>query len=204
MSRDSASVSVWVQRLSSGDKGLPAEKLWERYYGRLVALARGKLVGLPRRAADEEDVALSAFDSFCRGALRGSFPELNDRDNLWRILVTITARKAYQLKLKSGRRKRGGNTVLDEAALAAYGGNGEIELEQFIASEPTPEFAAQAAEEFQHLLACLPSDRLKNLAVWKMEGFTHEEIAAKLACVPRTVNRNLLLIRALWSERDGR
>ena len=204
MPRDSASVSVWVQRLSGGDKGLPAEKLWERYYGRLVALARAKLGGLPRRVADEEDVALSAFDSFCQGALRGSFPELNDRDNLWRLLVTITARKAYQLKLKSGRRKRGGNTVLDEAALATYGGNGEIELEHFIASEPTPEFAAQAAEEFQHLLACLEDDRLQKLALWKMEGFTHEEIAAKLDCAPRTVKRRLLLIRALWSERDGR
>ena len=151
-------------------------------------------------------MALSAFDSFCQGALRGKFPALNDRDNLWRLLVTITARKAYQLKLKSGRRKRGGNAVLDEAALAAFGGNGngEIELEHFIASEPTPEFAAQATEEFQQLLACLPDDRLRNLVLWKMEGFSHEEIAAKLECAPRTVKRRLLLIRALWSEREGR
>src|ERR1700693_2241291 len=71
MTADNASVSAWVQRLSGGDKGLPVEKLWERYYGRLVALARAKLGGLPRRVADEEDVAFSAFDSFCQGALGG-------------------------------------------------------------------------------------------------------------------------------------
>src|SRR6185436_2726764 len=105
MSLSNSSVSVWVKRLIDGEKNLPVEKLWERYYQRLVRLARGKLGSRPRRVADEEDVALSAFDSFCKGATDGRFPELNDRDNLWRILVTITARKAYQLNLKNQRKK---------------------------------------------------------------------------------------------------
>ena len=46
-----------------------------------------------RRAADEEDVALSAFDSFCRGAEQGRFPQLDGRDDLWHLLVVITVRK---------------------------------------------------------------------------------------------------------------
>src|SRR5262245_21631182 len=111
------SVSQWIDRLRGGDAAA-AQQLWERYLQRLGGLARKKPQGLTRRSADEEDVALSAFDSFCRGAGDGRFPQLLDRDNLWRLLVTITARKAYQLVLREGRQKRGGNAVLDEAALA--------------------------------------------------------------------------------------
>jgi len=111
------SVSQWLGQLRDGDPAA-AQKLWERYFQRLVGLARKKLEGSPRRSADEEDVALSAFDSFCRGAAQDRFPQLHDPDNLWRLLVTITARKAYQFRLREGCQKRGGNAVLDEAALA--------------------------------------------------------------------------------------
>src|SRR5436309_4711052 len=106
------SITTWINQFKGGDAAA-AQKLWESYFRRLVGLARKKLQGTPRRAADEEDVALSAFDSFCRGAEQGRFPRLTDRDDLWRLLVTITARKAYQLALHEGRRKRGGNAVLD-------------------------------------------------------------------------------------------
>src|SRR4051794_24633865 len=69
------SVTHWLDHLQAGDP-TAAEKLWDSYFQRLVALARARLQGVPRSAADEEDVALSAFDSFCRGAQRGRFPQL--------------------------------------------------------------------------------------------------------------------------------
>ena len=94
------SVTLWIGHLQAGDDGA-AQKLWERYFRRLVGLARKKLRDTPRRAADEEDVALSAFDSFCRGVRRGRFPQLDDRNNLWRLLVTVTARKAFD-QVRSG------------------------------------------------------------------------------------------------------
>src|SRR5262249_30277678 len=85
------SVSQWLAQLKGADAAA-AQKLWERYSRRLVGLARLKLKGSPRRTADEEDVALSAFASFCQGAEQGRFPQLADRDNLWRLLVVLTAR----------------------------------------------------------------------------------------------------------------
>ena len=94
--RSSGSITRWLGQLKAGAADA-VEPLWERYFRRLVGLARARLQGTPRRAADEEDVALSAFDSFCRGAEQGRFPQLLDRDNLWRLLVTITARKAFRL-----------------------------------------------------------------------------------------------------------
>jgi hypothetical protein len=161
-------------------------------------VARKKLQGTPRRAPDEEDVALSAFDSFCRGA-EGRFPQLADRHSLWRLVVTITARKAYRLALHEGRRKRGGNSVLDEAALP---GPGEPRLEHLLGREPTPEFAARMAEDYQELLARPNDPELCRMVVWKMEGYCSEEIAARLGRVPRSVERKRALIRAIRTQKE--
>src|SRR3954449_262565 len=91
---DQGSVTLWLGALKGGDLDA-AQPLWERYFAQLVRLARARLLAAPRAAADadEEDAALSAFDSFCGGAARGRFPRLVDRDELWRLLVVLTARK---------------------------------------------------------------------------------------------------------------
>ncbi len=198
------SVSEWIAQARAGDR-TAAQKLWERYYRRLVGLARKKLQGTPRRAADEEDVALSAFASFYRGAEAGRFPQLSDRHDLWRLLVTITVRKAYQLGLHEGRQKRGGGTVLDQAALARGidSRSGLLDLEHFLDQEPTPEFASQLVEEYERLLTGLPRPELRLLAQRKMEGFTNEEIAAELGCALRSVERKLRLIRSLWKKGEA-
>jgi DNA-directed RNA polymerase specialized sigma24 family protein len=201
MSSD-GSVTHWLGQLQAGDPAA-AQQLWERYFRRLVALARKKLAGAPRRAADEEDVALSAFDTFCRGAEAGRFPQLFDRDNLWRLLVTLTAQKAARLARMEGRQKRGGGALLDEAALLGLAAPAEqLELEQFVGREPSPEFAAQVTEECQRLLCSLPDADLQRVALWKMEGYSNEEIADRLACGLRSVERKLRLIRGIW-EREG-
>src|SRR5206468_12688890 len=110
----SGSVTHWINLLKGGDAAA-VQRLWEAYFPRLVGLARKKLREAPRRAADEEDVALSAFDSFCDGLAQGRFPQLTDRDDLWHILVLITARKALQLMRHEQRQKRGGGTVRGES-----------------------------------------------------------------------------------------
>jgi DNA-directed RNA polymerase specialized sigma24 family protein len=173
-----------------------AQKLWEGYFQKMVMLARHKLQGLPRRAADEEDVALSAFDSFCRGAAAGRFPQLSDRDSLWPLLVAITANKAVDLLRHERRRKRGGSPA------GAGGPATEAELDQIVGREPTPAFALQVAEECQRLLDGLGDATLRSVALWRMEGDTVEEIAARLGCVPRTVERKLRAIRRLWGEEE--
>src|SRR5262245_19713434 len=125
------SVTLWLERLKAGDPAA-AGPLWECYFLRLVGLARQALRGAPRRAA-EQDVALAAFDSFCRGVERGRFPRLDDRHNLWALLVVLTERHACDLRAHEGRRKRGGGQVRGDSALAEA-------LERLPGLEPTPEF----------------------------------------------------------------
>jgi DNA-directed RNA polymerase specialized sigma24 family protein len=197
----SGSVTHWIGQLKAGGH-TAAQPLWESYFQRLVGLARKKLQGASRRVADEEDVALSAFDSFCRGAAQGRFPQLTDRNDLWQLLAAITARKAIDLYHYERRQKRGGGTVQGESALLATvdSSQPEASMEQIMSREPTPEFAAQLAEECRRLLGGLADDGLRAVALWKMEGYTNEEIAAKLGCVPRTVERKLRVIRSRWKH----
>jgi DNA-directed RNA polymerase specialized sigma24 family protein len=184
------SVSHWLTLLQAGDAAA-AQPLWERYFRRLVGLARGKLQGAARQVADEEEVALSVFDTFCRNARGGRFPRLGDRDDLWRLLVLLTARKASHLRRDQGRQKRGGGPQAAPEGPA---------LEEVLGREPSPEFAAEVAEEWRRLLAVLGDAHLEAVALWKMEGYENAEIAARLGCAPRTVERRLQLIRQLWEK----
>jgi RNA polymerase sigma factor (sigma-70 family) len=197
----SGSVTRWLGLLKAGDSAA-AQPLWERYYRRLVGLARARLQGAPRRAADEEDAALSAFHSFCVAAEAGRFPRLDDRDDLWQILMMLTARKALRLLRQERRHKRGGGRVVTEADLDTDGDE-EAGLAGLVGDEPTPEFAAQVAEECRRLLEVLGDESLRMLAVARMEGYTTEELAERLGVAPRTVERKLHRIRELWSQKPS-
>ena len=202
---EGGSVSHWLGELKAGDLAA-AQPLWERYFGRLVRLARARLrvTRRPSADADEEDAALSAFDSFCAGAARGQFPRLDDRDDLWRLLMVITARKVLAQAKRQKRQKRGGGLVVAGADLPAEGasGDGAGLLDQVVGREPTPEFAAMVAEEYRNRLESLGDEALRQVALWRMEGLTGDEIADRLGCARRTVARRLDLIRRIWSEED--
>jgi DNA-directed RNA polymerase specialized sigma24 family protein len=189
------SITRWLGPLQDGD-GAAARALWQRYFLSLVELARKRLRQVRPRAADAEDVALSAFDSFCRCAEQGRFPDLVDRDSLWRLLAVITARKASHLVRDERRQKRGG------AATAASAEDDTAILELAMSHEPTPELAAQMTEEYGRLLGLLDDEQLRRIAIWRMEGHTVDEIAARAGCAPRSVKRKLQLIRRLWAPKE--
>jgi DNA-directed RNA polymerase specialized sigma24 family protein len=187
------SITRLIGMLKGGD-GEAAQRLWEAYFGRLTALARAKLRGVRTRAADEEDVALSAFDSLCRRAEAGRFPRLDDRGDLWQLLFVITVRKALDLVRHEGRASRGRGRVVSLSDLPA------AEVDRLLGAGPTPELAAQMAEQCRRLLDGLGDETLRSVALWKMEGYTDAEIAGRMGCIRQTVGRKLKLIRDLWSE----
>ncbi len=191
MSSD-GSVTGWLDLLRAGDQ-VAAQQLWERYYRELVSLARKKLGNLPRRAADEEDVALSAFDSFIRRAEQGRFPRLEDRDDLWQLLVVITTRKSIDLIHHEGRERRDWRRLQENSPEA-----GSL-LPTLLGREPSPDFAAEVAEQCQRLLGLLPDDQLRQIALRKLEGHTNAEIADQIKRPEVTVERRLALIRKYWA-----
>jgi DNA-directed RNA polymerase specialized sigma24 family protein len=194
---ESGSVSSWIGRLKSGEHEA-AQRLWEDYFQRLVGLARKKLQGVHLRASDPEDVALSAFASFCLAAERGRYPQLLDRHDLWHLLVVITARKVSHQREYEAAQKR--NPPTQAAGRAAGAADEEARIDEVLSREPTPEFAAQLAEEYQRLLNRLEDDQLRAIAVWKTEGYTNVEIATQLGRSTRRVEQKLRLIRDLLEE----
>lgn len=198
---DAESVSDWLMQLSPSGAPGAAQRLWERYYERLVVLARKKLGTSNRRVCDEEDVVVMAFDSFCRGAVAGRYPNLKDRDDLWRLLVAITSNKARDQIRRQHAAKRGGGVVRGHSAFEvagdsqAAGGIGQV-----MADEPTPEMAGLLAEEFERLMSALSDDMLRRIALLRLENYTVVEIADQLKCSLRTVKRRLALIREKWEK----
>jgi RNA polymerase sigma factor (sigma-70 family) len=196
------SVTLWINLVKAGDSAAVG-KLWERYYERLVRLARQKLHGASRRVADEEDAALSAFDSFCRAAQRGRFPNLADREGLWRLLMQMTARKVVDQRRREMRERRGGGRVVGESAIdASRRAKSDRAIEQIIDAGPTPEEAAAIAEQVRRLLDGLGDAVLQAIAVACMEGYTNQEIARQQECSVRTVERRIQLIRRKWQRED--
>jgi DNA-directed RNA polymerase specialized sigma24 family protein len=184
-------VTQCIADLKAGEASA-AERLWQEYFQRLVGLARTKLGPQARQLADEEDVALSAFKSLCLGAVRGRFPQLHDRDNLWPLLVVMTARKAQDLIKHESRKKRGGHRSHGRV-------DDEIGLENVLSREPTPEFSAMVAENCARLLDRLDPE-LRQIAQMRLDSFTNIEIASRLGCALRTVERRLELIRRIWDR----
>jgi RNA polymerase sigma factor (sigma-70 family) len=181
------SVTGWIGRLKAGDPAAAAP-LWDAYFGRLVALARDRLRGAARRAADEEDAALSAFDSFCTAAAAGGFPHLGDRQTLWPLLAALTRNKCVDLIRRETRQKRGGRDHADD-------------LSELLTRDPPPELAAELADELNRLLAVLDAagdPELRAVALARLGGETTGDIATRLGCARRTVERKLALIARLW------
>ncbi len=178
------SVSLWIEGIKEGDQDA-ARELWDRYFQRLVTLGRRVLRSTPKRAADEEDVALSAFKSFCMAAKKERFPKLNDRDDLWKLLMTITVRKAFRTTRKEGK------VSSDEQSFIQ---------DQLAAAQPSEEFVQQLDEEIEHLLAGLKDGSFRDVAIFKLEGFTNAEIAEKLGKSISFVERKLKILREVWSK----
>jgi len=204
MSHFDDSVSQWIDGLKAGDE-LAATKLWQRYYGSLLALARKKLDRRPQRVADEDDVVISAFRSFCQKAREDRFPDLRDRDDLWHLIVRITEGKAHDQLRDQARKKRGSGLVAGESAFidlqASSAGAG---IDGVAGPEPTPEFAAEMVEAVDRLFNQLTDDELRQIALHKLEGYTNEEIASKIGRALPTIERRLRLIRKMWQKEIGR
>lgn len=183
------SVTAWLAGLKAGDPDA-SRQLWKRYFRRMVQYSHGRLWGANRAATDEEDVALSAFDSFCRGATGGKFADALGRDRLWPLLVHIICQKAADKIAHDRCAKRGGRATHDEAR----------PLDALTAPDLPPDLLAQLADDFAALLDRLPDPSLRAVAVLKFEGYTTDEVARRLGCGLRTVERKLLLIRRFWTE----
>ena len=189
-------VTVWLSQLQAGE-GLAVQKLWERFFPRMVEQARRQLRSLPRQVADEEDVALEAFHSFCRAGRAGRDPDLHDRHGLWQLLLALTINKAIDLVHHSERGKRAWRrtALFSELDRDAPGSGIKALTKMLRCRQPDPAFTALMVDRLQWLLNQLGDEQLREIALLKLDGCTNPEIAGQLSCALSTVERRLRLIR---------
>ncbi len=190
-------VSQWIEQLATSDRDA-ANRLWQHFCRRLMSFARNRISPTSRRVYDEEDAALSAFRSLCRGIETNRYPEINSRDNLWALLVVIAGRKIANRKRFDGQKKRAVASTLTEDLFQPSSGQDSSPLHLAISREPTPALAAEVADTSEHLLSMLPDEDLKQLVLLKLEGYTNEDAADKMQVTRRTVQRKLERIRRYW------
>lgn len=194
------SVTHWIGGVKRGEEQAAAA-LWKRYYERLVRYARRKLEDQPRRVVDEEDVAAVAFGEFCRAARKGRFPDLSDRNGLWRLLLCITACRAADVRRRNYREMK---WLRGESALPNWDGEaGMRALAEVVGSTPTPEFVAASTEACRRLFALLGDADLRTVARLKLASYKNAEIAEVMDCALRTVERKLKVIRKVWKAELG-
>ncbi len=202
--KSEGSVTRLLEQLKSDDPAVrddAVRRVWERYVPALLDLARHHLAQRLLHREDEEDVLQSMYASFCLRQGRGCF-ELNGRDDLWKLLVTVTLRKARN----AARRHR--QEVRDYRREQAQGGRPDSEsngweFELMDGAEPTPADAAALSEALEERLLALGDPILRQIAVRKLEGYTNKEIARELDdCTERTIERKLGRIRAKWARYD--
>lgn len=192
-------VTLWMEQLRNADR-VAADGLWQHFNRQLFELARKKLPPRTRRVYDEEDAAQSAFQSVCAGIAAGRFPDLHDRASLWQLMLVVTARKVarrirHDLQKRRDDRRNVAQSIFVLSADEAVLREGDLQ-----SREPTPEFAFEFAETCEVLFQSLDDSALRQVVTLRMEGYTDAEIAGRLKCSRRTVQRRLEVIRRHWDR----
>ncbi len=194
-------VTLWIDQLRAEDNSA-AHNIWHHFVQRLQDSARRKLGSTTRRVYDEEDAAQSAFHSVCAGISAGRFPELNDRESLLHLLLVVTSRKISQRVRYDHRERRDVRRIINDSIFIKSNENLPKVVDSVPSREPTPEFATEFVDVCESLFDSLDDQQLKDVALLRIEGFDDSEIAKKLGCSRRTVQRRLEVVRRHWKERD--
>ena len=185
---EESSVTGWLSLVKQGDQD-GMEKIYQRYFPQLVRLVGTKMWGNAQRVADGEDMALSAMDSFFRGAADGKFLDLADREELWNLLRTITFRKVCDWLQYLNRDRRIPPDRIQSPE----------ELHQVTDPQLTPEMEVEIIDEVERLFRLLDEDHRAAVRL-RMEGYTDQQIADRLDVSLRTVQRMLNFVRKVWKR----
>jgi DNA-directed RNA polymerase specialized sigma24 family protein len=193
----STSITVWLNSLRYEDAEA-MQRLWDRYFASLAALADKRIRATPVRSSDGEDIAASVMESLWNGARNGRFAEVRNRDELWWLLLALTRRKVASHLRSEQAAKRGGSgrrISLDDP----IGKDGVLLLE-LIAKPPDESDLIAMNDTIQHLVGQIDDPKMRRIAVLTLQGSTAEEIAVDLNVAVVTIRRKLRVLRKGWAE----
>jgi RNA polymerase sigma factor (sigma-70 family) len=197
------SFTTLLQHLRTGDNDAAAI-LWDKFFKRMLIVARNKLAGAHRKIRDEEDIAVSAFKSFCLGLQNGRFEQNDSSSDLWPLLVSLTINKTIDHIRHENRQKRGGGRTINLTSSDEQ--DHRFALDELLHYENTPELQMVAEESMNRFFDALDAtgdETLRTIAISRLEDRPQSEIARELGCTIRTLQRKLTTIRAIWQAIDA-
>jgi len=196
------SITSLIQLVKNGDE-LAATRLCQRYWERLVRLVDRRISSDVRGVVGGDDAANMALKSFLVRIRDGRISGVDNRQQLEGILFSMTINKARDVWKHATRKKRRPPgkivNILDMGGVWDDSPKLGFDPED-PRSRNDAELAAVAAEQLQLLLDALEDTTLRQIAIMTLDGHSTGDIAEQLTCVPRTVQRKLNRIRAIWLD----
>jgi hypothetical protein len=193
MTTEPGSITQWLQRLHSGEADA-AKEIWNRYYPRVVRLAALQLIKSDDRSIDEEDVAQSTFRTVYLAVMNGKYPDIEDRRDLWRLLLVSTLNRVRRHHRDSHTLKRSVNELVTQ----------DQSRRRLIMEISGPDAQAEMADLIETLFRRLdqedPTGELRQIALLKLEEHSASAIARRLKRRKNHVLQRVRLIRILWEE----
>jgi RNA polymerase sigma factor (sigma-70 family) len=200
-----SSVTDWIGSLKRGSEEASL-KIWQRYVAQLVQSAEWRLKSMPRRTADGDDIAQEAFAAFFRGVEMQRFPKLEDRHDLWQVLIMLADRRAKDHMRKHLAPQRGQGLVRGDSVMepsADLSGSAAAGFENVAAPPVTPESVEALIWLIQRSFPELADEQLQKIALDRAANYSVAEIAQRYGISKRTVERKLELICRIL-ERSAR
>jgi RNA polymerase sigma factor (sigma-70 family) len=167
-----------VDRLPTKDEAAAAQ-IFDRYANKLIAVAYQRLDQRLRQRVDPEDVVQSVFRTFFRRGAEGEFSSVDDAQDLWKLLVTLTRRRCAGVAREEGSQKRDYRRELAD----------EFDM-QLLAQDPAPEDGDALLAVLEEVLSELGELELKIVEL-RLAKYTLPEISKQAGCSETKVSRVL-------------
>ena len=181
---EQALIDLWRH----GDQNA-ARQIVERYFDRMLMLARRRISQRLASRVDPEDIVQSVFRTFFVRLKDGQFV-FQDQDDLCKLLMRITLHKTLRQVAFHKAAKR------DPTLETNQGQAHQEQLLTILDREPNAEATVTFLDQLEHFLDRLEPET-RQIIEMRLQGYTNDEISQQLGIYDRKIRRAVERVRDL-------
>jgi RNA polymerase sigma-70 factor, ECF subfamily len=181
---EQALIDMWRR----GDQNA-ARQIVERYFDRMLMLARRRISQRLASRVDPEDIVQSVFRTFFVRLKDGQFV-FQDQDDLCKLLMRITLHKTLRQVAFHKAAKR------DPTMETNQGQAHQEQLLTILDKEPNAEATVTFLDQLEHFLDRLEPET-RQIIEMRLQGYTNDEISQQLGIYDRKIRRAVERVRDL-------